>query len=90
MDLGQHSERLVLLDQRRVGDLRIGDPLRRVLPRNPEQAVLKDGVLPVVGVLFVLEHPLQGVPHIRIRDPIDVPQWDLLLRLRPLAEDIAV
>ena len=90
MRLPEHLRRAVGLHQRRVGDLRIADPFRRIAPRDPEKLVLENRIPPVGLRLRVREHLPEHPGDVRVRDLFNVPKRDFFIRLRALGEHVAV
>ena len=74
MNLAQDARRVSLLAERRVGDLRVGNPVAPIPARDPEELVLIERIVPVVGAFHVREHHAERARNVRVREREIIPQ----------------
>jgi hypothetical protein len=86
----KQADGFVFFDQRRIRDLHIVNSLPLILARNPEQTVLKNAVLRVIGVCPIFQHLNQRAFDVAVRDARDGSKRELLFGFRTLAEDVSV
>ena len=88
--LAQEGRGPALVQQGRVGNLRVADPEAAEVPGHPEQLVLQNRVGAEDGMPPVLFHFLQIVPDIPVRHGRKVELFKPLGRRLPAGKDVAV
>ena len=93
MDLPEHFRGSFRLDQRCIGDFRVFDAASRVIPRDPEQLVLRQRIVPENRMRLIRGHLIQISHDFLIGDLFELLHGlraQRILRSDALAENVPV